>query len=128
MSNKIFCTFGPKENINELILNLNKSYKIYNNKIFILELEDSKEYALTYNLDLGNIKSFPDNTIMVHRKKESRTLYTLNALNELIKILNNGVLNENFIIPWNKYRNSILLTRGGELVIIKTKLNKIQKF
>ena len=27
----------------------------------------------------------PENTILVHRKKETNTLYTINALNELIK-------------------------------------------
>ena len=39
----------------------------------------------TYNVEQGNTKDIPSNTIMVHRKKDSNTLYTINALNELIK-------------------------------------------
>jgi hypothetical protein len=46
---------------------------------------------LTYNVDLGNTKGefAIGNTILVHRKKQTNTLYTINALNELIKSLNN---------------------------------------
>ena len=33
-----------------------------------------------YNVDQGNVHTIPDNTILVHRKKESNTLYTINAL------------------------------------------------
>ncbi len=62
---------------------------------------------------------------MVHRKKESNTLYSLNALNELVRTLNGGVEDRNFQINWNDYRNSILITQKGELKQLKTKIYKI---
>jgi hypothetical protein len=34
--------------------------------------------------------SILENTILLHRKKESNTLYTINALNDLICSLNEG--------------------------------------
>ena len=66
-----------------------------------------------------------DNTISVHRKKESNTLYTLNGLNEIVKALNNGIVDPKFPINWVHYRNSVILTRDGELKILKTKIYKI---
>ena len=59
--------------------------------MFVLEIKDSSELVVTYNVDQGNISNIPANTILVHRKKESNTLYTINALNELIKSLNGGM-------------------------------------
>ena len=49
------------------------------------------------------------NTISIHRKKETNTLYTVNALNEVIKDLNNGILDKTMIIPWESYENSFIL-------------------
>jgi hypothetical protein len=65
------------------------------------------------------------NTILVHRKKESNTLYSINALNMLIKQLNDGVLDTRFIINWNDYRSCILLTTGNELRRLNTMIYKI---
>ena len=70
----------------------------------------------------------PINTIAVHRKKEFNTLYTINGLNELIKKLNNGVLDRYFLINWADYRNTLLLTKGPELKKIHTKLHSIIDF
>jgi hypothetical protein len=66
-----------------------------------------------------------DNTILLHRKKESNTLYTINALNDLIKSLNGGVLDNQFPIDWKEYQNCILLTHAGDLKKLDTKIYKI---
>ena len=80
----------------------------------------------TYNIDMGNMSDAPlPNTILLHRKKESNTLYTINALNTLIKKLNGGVLDTKFIVNWHDYRNSILLTNGPELRKLDTAIHKI---
>ncbi|MEK6879964.1 MAG: hypothetical protein AABY22_10170, partial [Nanoarchaeota archaeon] len=94
------------------------------NKIFILEIKDSDEYVCTYNIEYNNSK-LPQNTILVHRKKETNTLYSLNALNELIKSLNGGQVDNKFPINWYEYKNSILLTQQGDIKILKTKIFKI---
>jgi hypothetical protein len=65
------------------------------------------------------------NTILLHRKKESNTLYTINALNDLIKSLNDGVLDTSYTINWTDYRNCILLTHAGDLKRLDTKIYKI---
>ena len=62
---------------------------------------------------------------MVNRKKDSNTLYTINALNELIKKLNDGVVDTKFPIDWQHYRNCILLTQHNELKQLNTKIHRI---
>ena len=64
-------------------------------------------------------------TNKVHRKKESNTLYSINALNELIKSLNGGVVDTRFPIEWKHYKNTILLTQHNELKQLRTKIYKI---
>lgn len=125
MGHKLFCTFTPVEDLENTLENLQSRYTILFNKIFVLKVEDQNEYVCTYNIEPALMRTFPDNTILVHRKKESNTLYTINALNELIKVLNNGVLDKHFKIYWNKYRNCILLTKGNELKKLNTTLHKI---
>ena len=125
MSNKLFCTFSTEDSLDEILTEIQDRYKIIYSKIFVLYSKSQNEYICTYNVDFGNIGTFLDNTILVHRKKESNTLYTINALNQLIKELNGGVLDTNYRINWNDYRNCILLTKGPELKRVNTKLFKI---
>jgi hypothetical protein len=81
---------------------------------------------ITYNIDTDKPQTeIPENTILLHRKKESNTLYTINALNTLVKSLNGGVADSKFIVTWSDYRNSVLLTQGPDLRIINTKIYKI---
>jgi hypothetical protein len=80
----------------------------------------------TYNIDTGNVSSIPlPNTILLHRKKDFNTLYTINALNILIKSLNGGVVDTRYQIEWEDYKNCILLTTGVELRRLDTKIFKI---
>lgn len=125
MSNKLFCTFSTEQGLDSLISEIQSRYKIIYNKIFILYSSNQDEYICTYNVDFGNVSGFIPNTILVHRKKESNTLYTINALNLLIKELNGGVLDTSYKINWPDFRNCILLTKGNELKKVNTKLHKI---
>ena len=125
MSNKLFCTFATEETLDSILEQIQERYKIIYNKIFVLYSKSQDEYICTYNVDFGNIGTFLENTILVHRKKESKTLYTINALNTLIKELNEGVLDTSYRINWSDYRNCILLTKGPELKRVNTKLYKI---
>lgn len=125
MSNKLFCTFATADTLDEVLAEVQDKYKIIYNKIFVLYSKSQDEYICTYNVDFGNVSNFLENTILVHRKKESNTLYTINALNTLIKELNEGVLDTSYKINWTDYRNCILLTKGPELKRVNTKLYKI---
>lgn len=125
LNNKLFCTFTTLEELDNLIDSITSKYKVMYNKIFVLHVKSNDEYVCTYNIDQGNVSDIPSNTILVHRKKESNTLYTINALNELIKKLNGGVVDTKFPIEWQHYRNTILLTQHDELKQLKTKIYKI---
>lgn len=124
-NNKLFCTFTPLHQLEELINNITSNYDVMYNKIFILHVKSNNEYVCTYNIEQGNINDLPGNTILVHRKKDSNTLYTINALNELIKGLNNGIVDTRYPINWQHYKNTILLTQHDELKQLKTKIYKI---
>ena len=84
-------------------------------------------------MDKGKIQKFSDvveNTVSLHRKKDTNTLYTLNALNVLVKMQNNGQLNSQFMVDWSDYKNCIVLTKHEtdkeiEIKKIDTKLIKI---
>lgn len=126
LMNKLFCTFSSKEGLEKTLDTIKAEYKIMYNKIFVLESQDSDEYLCTYNIDIEgeNTKILP-NTILLHRKKETNTLYTINSLNLLIKTLNEGVLDTSYRINWQDYSNTVLLTQGSELKTLGTKIHKI---
>jgi hypothetical protein len=125
LNNKLFCTFTDPKNLDVLIEDIKAKYSIIYNKMFVLEIIGKEEYVITYNVEHANVSYIPENTILVHRKKESNTLYTINALNELIKKLNGGVVDTKFAINWNHYKNCILLTQHNELNQLNTKIFKI---
>jgi hypothetical protein len=125
LNNKLFCTFTNLDNLDNLIEDITSKYTIIYNKMFVLEIVGKEEYVVTYNVDQGNISTIPDNTILVHRKKESNTLYTINALNELIKKLNGGVVDTSYQVDWQHYKNCILLTQHNDLNQLNTKIYKI---
>lgn len=125
MNNRLFATFTQQNEIDELIANLSSTYNIMYKKIFVLFVKTTNEYVVTYNVEQGNVNSIPANTILVHRKKESNTLYTINALNDLIRKLNNGEIDPTFKIEWQNYKNCVLLTQQGEVKQLNTKIYKI---
>ena len=125
LNNKLFCTFVDEEFIDERIQSISQSYDIMYNKMFVLFIKSTGEYVITYNVDQGNVDTIPDNTILVHRKKDTNTLYTINALNTLIKSLNGGVVDTRFKVDWQHYRNCVLLTQQNDIRQLNTKVHKI---
>ena len=87
----------------------------------------TNELICTYNVDQDEEINFNDvkNTISLHRKKITNTLYTINALNELIMEINNGILDTSYQIPWDVYKNTILITNKDGLSRIPTRILKI---
>jgi len=126
LMNRLFCSFTPKERLEERLAEINGQYKILYSKIFVLTSPESDEYMCTYNIEVeGHETRMLNNTILLHRKKESNTLYTINALNILIMSLNNGMMDNKFPINWQEYRNSMLLTQGSEFRKLNTLVHKI---
>lgn len=126
LNNKLFCTFTPKTRLNETLDVITGEYIIMYDKIFVLESADSDEFLCTYNIVVqnGSARILP-NTILLHRKKETNTLYTINSLNLLIRSLNEGVLDTSFRVDWSDYRNTVLLSQGDELKRLSTRIHKI---
>ena len=127
MNNRLYCTFTTADEYEEVANTIQTSYVILFDKLFVLESLDGEKIMLTYNVDMNNStrNSMVDNTILVHRKKQTNTLYTINALNELIKSLNNGVIDKSFTVNWNDYRNCILLIQTEGFNRIDTKIKEI---
>jgi len=125
MNNKLYCTFLQDEDVNEVVDRILEEHDILFNKIFVLVSVDDDKTMLTYNIDGPVYNLQLPNTILVHRKKQTNTLYTINALNTLIKSLNGGVVDTKFPIYWDHYKNCILLTQHNELKQLNTKIYKV---
>ena len=126
LANKLFCTFTTQENLPLVLDDVKHKYQILFNKIFVLHVPSTEEYVCTYNVDSFNVTNdILPGTILLHRKKESNTLYTINSLNLLIKSLNEGILDTSYRVNWPDYRNTVLLTQGDDLKKLSTKIFKI---
>ena len=130
MKTQLLCTFTTKEELQNTLQQIREIYHIVYNYIYILQNKSSlDELFITYNIDTAFQPSTPlENTILIHRKKESNTLYTINALNELVKEENGGVLNSNFVIDWPKFKNSIILTNATGTKNIQTRVFEVISF
>ncbi len=130
MRTKLLCTFTDINSYADEIESVKSYYDIVFNKVFVLhDVDNLDSLMLTYNInqDTFNSINFYKNTISVHRKKDSNTLYTINSLNALIRDLNGGVLDANYMIDWNTYKNKILLVNEDSYRTVSTKLFKIVK-
>jgi len=128
MRTQLLCTFTTQHNLEQSIRDITKNFKIVFDKIYVLQNEEkTKELICTYNVDREEKIDFNavNNTISLHRKKITNTLYTINALNELIKTINNGVLDTNYQIEWDTYKNMILISNKEGLQKIPTRILKI---
>ena len=130
MKTQLLCTFTTRKDLDDVVEDIKNSYEIFFNKIYVLQNEDNiNELICTYNVDTENGVDYNkvEGTISLHRKKYSNTLYTINALNECIKNLNNGILNPKFMIPWENFKNMLMVTNSDGLNKINTRIYKIEK-
>ena len=130
MKSQLLCTFTNKKDIEKVVGDIKSAYDIAFKKIYVLQNENNiNELICTYNVNFKNSIDYNivSNTISLHRKKHTNTLYTINALNECIKNLNNGVMDSNFTIPWENFKNMLLVTNTEGLNKINTRIYKIIK-
>lgn len=126
---QLLCTFATKNNFLGTARLIRQSFNLPYNKIFLYENEKNPtEVVYTYNIAGCPTQSFLKGTILVHRNKESNTIYTINALNFLIKEINNGILDKNYKISWCNYSNMLLLNDKDELKKILIKLKDVLDF
>ena len=129
INSQLLITFTSIKRIDNTINKIIYCYDIVFDKIFLLQNKNSQnEIICSYNINLDNkidASLIPPSTISVHRKKQTNTLYTINALNYLITALNDGILDVKFQIPWENYSNSVLVTTKSEFKKIDTQLYNI---
>jgi hypothetical protein len=128
MTTQLLITFTKPSHLKHTVEEITACYTLAFGKLYVLEnIANSKELACSYNIDSSKDMhgEIPPNTISVHRKKETNTIYTINALNYVISLLNDGKIDPKFPMPWDKYRNSILVTNSDGLKKIETKINTI---
>lgn len=123
--NKLFCTFVRRRELDEAVERITTTYPILYNKIFVLSITDRRDLAITYTPDTTERLPISEDTILVHRKKHTNTLYTINAMNIIIKMNNNGILDKSYQLNWELYKNTILLSNDDELNKLPTKVYKI---
>lgn len=125
---QLFCTFAHRSNLNLVIGYIKNRYSLENNIYVFCDVNNKDQCYVSYNIK--GTKDYDDlleSTILIHRKKETNTLYTLNALNTIIRSANNGKLNKNFEISWENYTNSLLLVKDEVLNKINLELLNVIK-
>ena len=130
MKTQLLATFTTKTDLDKTIEKIKGAYTIAFSKIYVLQNENNiNELICTYNVDLEKGADYNDvkGTISLHRKKHSNTLYTINALNEVVANLNNGLVDSKFIVPWENFKNTLMVTNSDGLNKIPTRIYKILK-
>ena len=130
MKTQLLATFTTKTDLDTTLENIKGAYTIAFGKIYVLQNEGNvNELICTYNVDLEAGADYNDvkGTISLHRKKHSNTLYTINALNEVVANLNNGLIDSKFIVPWENFKNTLMVTNSDGLNKIPTRIYKIIK-
>lgn len=127
MQTQLLCTFTKRDELQTILEKIRQRYTIVYNYIYVLQNKSNlDELYITYNIDTQYKPTAPlKDTILVHRKKQSNTLYTINALNELVKEENGGKLDKSFEIDWEKFRNTIIVTNTEGTKKLSTRIFEV---
>jgi hypothetical protein len=130
MQTQLLCTFTTKDDLQNTLEQIKQTYFIVYNYIYVLQNKANlEELYITYNIDTQYKPTLPlKDTILVHRKKQSNTLYTINALNELVKEENGGKADKNFVVDWDKFKNTIIVTNTEGTKKISTRIFEVIEY
>ena len=127
MRTQLLFTFTTKQRLNEIVDIVVTCNDVLYEKIYVFQnSNETNQLICTYNIEYSH--DYQENiidTISLHRKKQFNTLYTINALNEVIREKNNGVLDKSFMVDWVEFENTLLLTNEMGLQKIPTKIFQI---
>jgi len=124
---QLLCTFSTDSLFEKTIEEIRRFYRVSDEGKFFVFLNTltPKEVFITYNvigIQETQTKNKLHDTISIHRKKQTNTLYTLNAMNRLIEDENNGVFDKQFSVNWQLYQNSLIITNEISVKIIPIKI------
>ena len=126
MNTQLLCLFTTKEELDKSLEFVLNQYILTNPNVFVLESKTNVgELYITFNVEKGS-SAIPSQwkTILVHRKKQSNTIYTINALNEVVKSKTGGMLDNTYQLEWDEYKNCIIRTSPNGYKKIPTKVFK----
>jgi hypothetical protein len=126
MNTQLLCLFTTKEELEKSTNFVLTNYTLTNPNVFVLESKlKPEEVFITFNVEKGSA-AVPSEwkTILVHRKKQSNTIYTINALNEVVKSKTGGQIDNSYMIDWEEFRNCIITTSNIGYKKIPTKVLK----
>jgi len=122
---QLICLFTIEPNIDHTVSMISRTYEVVYKRVFVLSIDGSEELICSFNVEKGNHKKQLPGAMLVHRKKETNTMYTINSLNALIKKENNGIVDSSYSVDWSKYANSLLVTSNNDLKVLNTKVYQI---
>ena len=127
MNTQLLCSFSTRRDYKGIIDIVKESYDVVFKKIYLLEnLDNNRQLMLTYNVVKGSSIHLPQ-TISLHRKKQTNTLYTINALNAAVREQHDGQTGKHLKVDWTQYPNSLLLTTQQKLQVHPVEVIKIFK-
>ena len=124
---QLLCTFSTAKSYKTAVDDIRKFYKIDGGRFFVFtNVTTPAEVFVTYNI-ISEGREFPKfpNTISIHCKKQTATLYTLNAMNQIIKDENDGIFDKEHSVSWSLYENSLIITGEPQIRIIPIKLLEV---
>lgn len=125
---QLLCTFLNRRDITSTLEDIKKTYTLFNKKIYVFNDKLNKDnYFFIYNIFKSKNINKIKNTILVHRKHQTNTIYTLNALNKLIMDDNNGVLDKQKVLEWELYKDCIILSSDPYVRIINVEFDSLIK-
>ena len=125
-----FITTEEEDLINAEVQWIAEKLELTNNYIFLLSnINNPDRKILTYSVasSAENRTNPRLHTMRVHRKKQTNTLYTINALNQAIALQHNGETGKHLKLDWSEYENCLLLTMGKKLQVYPIEVIKIFK-
>jgi hypothetical protein len=125
-----FLTTDDSDTIATEVQEIVDNLELTNNYIFLIKnVDDPSKKILTYNAIPQKGSSFNPRlyTMRVHRKKQTNTLYTINALNAAVAAQHDGKTGKDLKLDWSQYKNCLLLTSGKELKVHPIEVMKIFK-
>lgn len=124
----LYCTFVDNNKLSTSLFKINGACCDKNCFVEIYKLKGKNSKRKYQSIILHNSlqiqKILGEDYIFVHKKIKTNTLFTINALNVLIKEINNGVVSEDTKIVWENYENKMLISTNGELELVN--LIKVQ--
>jgi hypothetical protein len=106
------------------------SCELSNKYIFLMhDVANPNNKIITYNavFDKNKPPVHKLYTIRVHRKKQTNTLYTINALNAAVALEHDGQTGKHLKLDWEKYANTLILTVGKKLQVHHLEIERIYK-